>query len=446
MGKTPHDPSNVSDASGAMPPTMPTANGVGSWPWLAGGLAVIIVAALIIMHIAMPQNLVVSKGLTPLGSSRSINVSGTCSPQTQSSISQAITLSDLAMVSPAEGWAAGAVTHFGGQATAGVILHYSHSMWQQIAGNFPNMEFDSISMISPADGWIGGVDTSDASLGDSESHPIRLLYHYDGQSWRPASLASTLFGDTNGGSAGETIVRMYSATDGWLMVRDATTVGVETILHFNGVTWRQVQTPFTSTSNIFSIFYDMAVTGPNDVWLAGAHTDDSGDGGGQQAILAHYQNGRWSTVANPPMGSADTLAMVTATQGWATDYNQLLSINDRQATGDPLPIGLVGATDRLISANAAPDGSLWVVGDSFPSGKIGAFLLHRDSNGVWNRITVPYDESMYTLDILAPNDIWAVGSIPHLRGCAPALVTEIAQGTILHWNGSQWSQVIEPTS
>jgi hypothetical protein len=304
-------------------------------------------------------------------------------------------------------------------------------------------------MTSPTDGWIGGVDTSSASLGDSEAQAVRLLYHYDGHSWQATPLQSGLFADTDGGTAGETIVRMFSATDGWLMVRDASIIGTYSVLHYDGASWQRVPTPFASSQDIFSTFYDIAVTGADDVWLAGAHTDDSGHGG-QNVILAHYHGGQWSTVANPPTGVVDTIAMTAPTSGWAVGYNRLLRLDGQHATFVALPAGLLRASETIVAVNTAPDGTLWLTGasgmDSMDPAQMSAFLLHRQSDGTWERITMPYHEYLGQLDILAPDDIWVIGAIVHYQGCAPASVTSINQGVILHWHAGQWSQVVEPAS
>lgn len=452
------DSLETAESTNELPPATPVAGHANRWPWLAGGLAVLIVVALIVAHITTPRRTmpsitlaIATSGTTPIVPA-SVSNGGRpgCSPEAQHpTISQAIALSDLSMVSAMEGWAVGSVTHFGGNVAAGVILHYTNGQWQQISGNYPNMSFDSITMTSPTDGWIGGVDTSSASLGDSEAHATRLLYHYDGHNWNAVPFPPDAIANTDGGTAGATIVRMFSANDGWLMVRDATMVGRYTLLHYNGAQWQPVQTPFSSSQNIFYDFNDITATGIDDVWLAGAHTDDSGNGG-QSAIIAHYHAGQWSTVANAPDGSVDSIAMITATSGWGIDNNRLLSVSGQQATIVALPNGLLAANEHIASAYPAPDGTLWLAGasgtDSLDPSQVNAFLLHRHDDGTWERIAFPYHEQPGALNIIAADDVWAIGAIAHFQGCAPAAVTFIDQGTILHWHGGQWSQVVEPAS
>jgi hypothetical protein len=226
------------------------------------------------------------------------------------------------------------------------------------------------------------------------------------------------------------------------MVRETTLLGNYTLLHYDGNAWRKVQTPFVSTQSASYLFTDIRVQGPDQVWLGGEYVP------GPKAVIAHYQAGQWSTITNTT-GIVDGLALTSATDGYAVDssYNHILQFDERHATLVSLPGGLLHANEHPTSIFAAPDGTIWVVGDIDSLSMPAPFLLHRLADGTWKRTMIPYhNETVGELFFTSSSDIWAVGAIPYQQGCAPALVRELDQGSILHWNNGQWSQIVEPVS
>jgi hypothetical protein len=438
MQEIPRDTATIGDHSSAS-----RSGRIGRAGWIGGAIAAIVVILLVVAFLQL------RRPITPSSPATVIPEIGGSSP-TPTHFTQAVTLSDISMVSPDEGWAVGGVLTFGGASSEGVILHYAHGQWQRVSGDFTDMLFTSISMTSPTDGWLSGIIHNNMPNGNTVFQNDRLLYHYDGHSWKAVPFDQSAFNNNYGGNAGDLIVRMYSATDGWLMVRDTTLLGNYTLLHYDGVTWREVQSPYVSTQSTFNTFYDIRVGGPDEIWLAGAFVDDSGGSGDHspKAVITHYQSGTWSNVATTA-GFADSLALTSATEGYAVDSsdNLLLRFDGQHGTPVSLPAGLLHTHEQLTSVFAAPDGTIWVVGDTDSLTTSGPFLLHRLADGTWKRTAIPYpNERIGDLTFTSPSDYWAVGAIPHQQGHAPALVEELDQGTILHWNGSQWSQTVEPAS
>ncbi len=436
MQEVPHDSVAPTDRSSASRPARSSRAG-----WLGGAVAAIIVILLFVAFV----HLIGSPGSSPVMVTRGFG--GPCPTATH--YSQAVALSDLSMISPDEGWAVGGVMTFGGTSSEGVILHDMHGRWQQVSGNFKDMLFTSISMTSPTDGWLAGIIHNNMPNANSVFADDRLLYHYDGHAWKAVSFDQSAFNNNYGGSPGDLIVRMYSATDGWLMLRNTTLLGNYTLLHYDGSAWSQVQSPYVSTQSIFNTFYDMRVGGPDEIWLAGTYVNDSGSGDpGSKAIIAHYQAGAWSKIATTA-GFANSLALTSATDGYVVDSddNLILHFAGQHASPVSLPGGLLHAHETLRAIFAAPDGTIWVVGEIDSLTTPAPFLVRRLSDGSWKRMAISYPHVWIgELIFTSASDLWAVGGIPYQQGCAPAAVTELDQGTLLHWNGSQWSQTTEPVS
>lgn len=439
MSESSHGSDNISNKFSPHP------DAPAKLPIIAALLGTVLIVALIAMLIARhPQpstTLVVAQG-----NSATMGISG-CSAEAQNQhYTQSVTIMDLAMVSDTDGWAVGGVTQFGGVSIAGVILHDVNGNWQQVAGNYPDLLFTSISMITSTDGWIAGIYKGNTPTNQDNTtfQNDQVLYHYDGHNWRQVQLPQNAFNPVQS-SSGTPIVRMYSATDGWLVLT-STQQGNFIVLHYDGSNWQQVQSPFQSSELIFYQFNKIATNGPDDLWVAGNHTDDSGNSGGQNMVIAHYSAGQWSTFPHLPSGSMNSFALSSPTSGWIISNYTLQRLTNQQVSVVSLPSALIKDGENLFAVTLSPDGTLWVTGGAFGPSKT-SFLLHQLAGGSWKRMDIPYPGQYIGNIVFATStDMWMISAIVHMKGCAPAAVTGLDQGTIIHWNDSQWSQTIEPIS
>jgi hypothetical protein len=120
---------------------------------------------------------------------------------------QGVELSDLAMVSPDEGWAlAFNVASIGSSpdpSPAGSgLFHYANCQWLPVPTDPPGIVFTGISMLSAHDGWAVGL-----------SDNTTILLHYNGNQWQRAPLLVTV---PQGDSI--TDLHMFSAKEGWIVV------------------------------------------------------------------------------------------------------------------------------------------------------------------------------------------------------------------------------------
>ena len=109
---------------------------------------------------------------------------------------------------------------------------------------------------------------------------------------------------------------------------------------------------------------------------------------GEDGMFMHYSNGKWEEI-NTPEGITGGL--------------QLSDVD-------------------MISRSEG-----WAVGNEYP-GAI-SFLPHY-ANGKWTSTQSPVSETLAAINMVAPEDGWAVGG----------------NGTILHYTGDRWEQVASPTT
>ncbi len=206
---------------------------------------------------------------------------------------------DVAMISPDEGWASGTI--FGGALSqVGVILHYLHGQWT-VQYLLNNAGLGSLSLLSASDGWATGdtVTNTTTPVNDTPtpieaSHP--LLLHYIQGKW------TNVTDSLNNVSDGIGQIAMLSATDGWMIGPNDTTM-----LHYNGQQWLPVSLP--GAKNLPVIFLRMQLLSATEGWavgmqIVGAQAVPNGHGvgyrGGNLAtLILHFHNGVWSVYTSP---------------------------------------------------------------------------------------------------------------------------------------------------
>ena len=133
---------------------------------------------------------------------------------------------------------------------------------------------------------------------------------------------------------------------------------------------------------------DVAGLAPSDVWAVGANFP----GGVHSTLTMHWNGLGWSVVPSP----------------------------------NPSPSG----NDELFSVDAAPDGTIWSVGDSFD---LFQGIALRWTGTRWRAYPVPADVgTLSSVKVFSRNDAWAVGEN-----------SSVAASVIIHWNGTAWSDVVD---
>lgn len=153
----------------------------------------------------------------------------------------------------------------------------------------PLGDIGELAMVSSDEGWAFGARGIDGPSSVTNGVPVpQMLYHYSHSTWKSVPLH---FNETVSYLGLQQIV-MRSATDGWIIAQDQnlrpgiTASGIERhtlLLHYDGKTWTQVQTPVTGGD--VSTITGMAFAG------------DSGWAGGFVAALPDGQDVQDDTVS-----------------------------------------------------------------------------------------------------------------------------------------------------
>ena len=140
---------------------------------------------------------------------------------------------------------------------------------------------------------------------------------------------------------------------------------------------------------------------------------------------------RWTTVSSPVTATLNSVAMVSANDGWAVgEYGTLLHYDGNSWSPSSLPV-----TTTLWSVSMSSANNGWALG-SENTGPFAGILLRWNGSG-WDSVTRPSPPGpFYMADISVRNDTsaWVAGGII-VCSAGPPCVPDIAFGTISHWDG-----------
>lgn len=201
---------------------------------------------------------------------------------------QGVLLSDIAMVSPDEGWAVGFDAADIGSSpktspSGPALFHYTHCQWLPVPTDPPNMFFTSITMLSAHNGWALGI-----------SDNTTILLHYTGNQWQRALVPVPV-------PTGDEIanLQMFSPEEGWIVVSGSSPPAK--LYHgVNGV-WQAV--PLGYVVPIYTVPF-----APDEAWIVGI-----------QGELLLYRDGAIVSFDPPPTESevvGAPITMNTPQDGW----------------------------------------------------------------------------------------------------------------------------------
>lgn len=336
-------------------------------------------------------------------------------------------LSDMAMVSPTEGWAVGGsytavYEHTSNPTTLTeqpLLWHYINGVWSPV--QLPmHGRLTSISMDSPTDGWAIGMNNYD------QSQDRLLLLHYDGQTWKqiPSPVIQGLEMPQQ--------IQMLSPTDGWLAgvpdpyfptaSQDAQASG---IWHYDGQTWQAQPMPVGLSEGdqpgnlqVSSI----SMISPTEGWAAATWTPSQVISStptpitkpvdlSPEGLILHYAAGHWTVQQTISHARLLTASVLSASDGW---------------------IGGQKATDTLTADPNAPSGVI---------NETSAPLLLHYTRGRWSDATgsVSNASSVNTfksIAMLSANDGWMTFIPTNSQNFTP---------TLLHYTGAHWAAARLPT-
>lgn len=222
----------------------------------------------------------------------------------------AVSLYGLAMTSPDDGWAVGAVqpisqptpgvtTYDPNALPTGLILRYTHGQWA-VATTINGATLQSISISPSGAGWAAGrTDTftyNNSAGPDPVDVSAPLLLQLTGSSWArvtsPAPSPGT-FGYILAGSADQS----------WLVTGPDMSTGAPGLLRFDGRAWSVVPLPIIADTREW-IITSLAMPSPSEGWAVGFRLSNrdngipSSTGYGYQPtatpVILRYLSGVWT--------------------------------------------------------------------------------------------------------------------------------------------------------
>lgn len=314
-------------------------------------------------------------------------------------------LTAVAALSATDVWAVGSYG-VGGQDGKALAEHWDGSSWQQVPIPTPQganeVHLNGLSAVSPTNIWAVG-SWAGVFTGPVEGYPYFLLIeHWDGNSWTIVRSPSP------GVSKQLSGVVALSADDAWAVgyyqFESHQTILSRTLaLHWNGTAWRRVASPHPGPRQYQgSTLSAVAAMSRKSVWAVGTYVARvQGRHFANRALTVHWNGKTWKQVSS----------------------------STPRASGGLAAVAVVGPDD------------VWAVG-SYHNGHGGRVLTERWNGHSWRTVpahTGEEDASYQTLTslaVLAPDDIWAVGSY----GAYDTGDQTLSE----HWNGQAWSVVPSP--
>ncbi len=294
--------------------------------------------------------------------------------------------------------------------------------------------------------WAVGLSTNGAS-----QHT--LIERWNGSAWKvvPSPNPGAVSPNENELDG----VADTSASNAWA-VGSYTNGGTDFTLieHWDGSTWSQVPSPnpggaATNQTNL----YGVEATSPSDAWAVGYYDD----GTSYRTLTAHWNGNAWTHVSSPsPAGAGGSfltgVAATSPSNAWAVGYygtgGALRTLiehwNGRSWAIVPSPSpGPPGGQNELNGVAMTSATSAWAVGydGNLAATADRALILHWDGTQ-WSQVPSVSPAGPARINQLfgvaadAAGRAWAVGGY----------TTASASRTLVErWNGSNWHQVASPT-
>ena len=186
--------------------------------------------------------------------------------------------------------------------------------------------------------------------------------HWNGSTWSAFSVPAP----SGAAPAILNAVAADSASDVWITGQyfdQATSADEPFIAHWNGTAWTSVPVPVNGAQ-----LFGLTVISPADAWAVGNTLSGT-------AVTENWNGSSWQVVPNPANGLLLSVTGTGPSNVTAVGHNTtangptagiILTWNGSSWVSDTVP--LVGATEELFSASAAPGGSItWAFGSSTSS-------------------------------------------------------------------------------
>lgn len=242
-------------------------------------------------------------------------------------------------------------------------------------------------------------------------------------------------------------VGFISSNDGWAVGVSGETQSKTLALHWNGINWSTVNSP--SPGSEYNELYAVQGLASNDVYAVGNY---AGIPATPQMLIIHWDGTSWSQISTPVITGGSSLECILAfgpDDIYAGGYqaigapgplvgNLIVHWNGSSLNIESVPNQATNRTNMITDIKGVSTNDVWAVGYSRNFGEnFQAMVLHK-TGSTWNLVSVPQpgaENFLYSIDVIAPNDIWAVGEYNDGTQYFPLF---------LHYNGSTWTSVSSP--
>jgi hypothetical protein len=281
------------------------------------------------------------------------------------------------------------------------------------------------------------------------SHRVRsqdntFIRHWNGSAW------STVPSTNPGGAAGSTLsaVDAVSAAAVWAVGGYATESGSKTLVErWTGSQWIRVPSPSPPGGELGSTLRAVSAVSADEIWAAGRYDPP---GPIAAATLVERWNGtRWTVIATPAAKLDRVLLAVSARAGddvWAVGYEDdgntvttlVMHWDGKSWTRIP-SIDPSNTVNVLRGVTVVAPGDVWMVGSSTTAADADVALLEHYADG---KITLGRGPELggsgsplFATSGTSTTNTWAVGF---------QTLGWLSQTLTLHWDGRRWSRIDSP--
>ncbi len=201
-------------------------------------------------------------------------------------------------------------------------------------------------------------------------------------------------------------------------------------------TWGAVPAP--DGGSYSNAMYGVAAVSPGDAWAVGEEYDSGLSS--YRGMVEHWNGSAWSVIPNSPYGiSLRGVAAISSNDVWAVGWMGGYGFSPFTEHWDgsqwTYVQSSVSAGRRLYSVSAVSSNDVWAVGVSGSRGVTNTLIIHWNGSQ-WSPSSAPAIANgvLYGVTAISANDVWAVGT------------SDNGETVALHWNGSQWNRIASPNS
>jgi len=216
-------------------------------------------------------------------------------------------------LSSSNAWAVGGYVN--GTTEQTLIEHWNGRFWKRVAspnpgGSTETNDLESVTAISPSNAFaVGYYDVNGTSVART------LVEHWNGRAWKQMASPSPGGSGTFNAFWGVTAL---SATNAWATGSYWNGSADQPMLaHWNGRSWKRAASPDPGGASSYGIVSGIAAISPSNVWVSGDYFQ-----GPAKTLIEHWNGRSWKQVQTPsPGGTANsflyTATAVSSSNAWA---------------------------------------------------------------------------------------------------------------------------------